>query len=76
MRMTNGNHIAVGKQPVINGVVIDCGAISGLQIHQDCVSTIPNDFGVLAGNPSVWQPEISIVSATNNIGTLHYMIGP
>lgn len=65
--MAHGDHIAIGKQPVINGSVIDCGPIRGLQIHQHGILAVPCYFRVLAGYTRIRQTQICIIAAANNI---------
>ena len=72
--MAHGDHIAIGKQPIINRRLIHRGAIGGLQIHQHRILAVPGDFRVLAGYASIRQAQVRVIAAADNIGAFLHVI--
>src|ERR1700689_4171156 len=76
LRVPKTDPVAVGQLPLLHRCVVDGGAVRGVEVGKERDLSIPADLQVAPRHASVGQPELGILSATHDVGTLAQLVGP
>lgn len=74
--MAQTDHVAIGQLPLLNGRVVDGGAVRGVEVGKERDLSIPADLQVTTRHPGVRQSELGVLSASDDVGTVAQLVGP
>src|ERR1700712_2014456 len=73
MAQTDG--VAVGQLPLLNGSVVDRGAVGGVQVGQQRDLAVPTDLQVPPRDAGVRETELRVLAASDDVGALTKLVG-
>ena len=76
IRVSDGDDVSVGQQPVVDRGVVDGGAVGGVQVHQDSFFPVPHEFGMSPRYAGIGEAEIHLVTTPDDICSLVYVVRP
>ena len=74
--MAHRDDVAVCKQPIFDRRFINGGAVGGLQVCEYRILAVPGNFRVLTRYSCIWQAQVRIIAASDDIGAFLDVVGP
>ena len=73
--VADSDDITVGQLPFLYRCVVDGGAVSGVQVRQQCQLAVPSNLHVAPGHSGVRQPELRILATADHVRALAQLVG-